>query len=98
VGELITSTHQASPELSALAPGVNIFCSVPRTKKCVLALPTSPPPSGHWSDLTAARSPSLGSGEAFARTGAERTWVREHRTGAKTKPEPRIGGRGHQLK
>ena len=33
---------------------------------------------------SAARSLSLGSGEAFARTGAERTCVREHRTGAKT--------------
>jgi hypothetical protein len=36
-------------------------------------LPASPPPSDHWSHLSAARSPSLGSGEAFARTGAERT-------------------------
>jgi hypothetical protein len=49
-----------------------------------------PPSPYHWSDLTAARPPSLVSGEAFART--KRPWapptdstlVREHRTGAKT--------------
>jgi hypothetical protein len=52
----------------------------------------------HWSHFSAARPLSLASGEAFARTGAERTWVREHRTGAKTKPEARISGRGHHLK
>jgi len=40
----------------------------------------------------------LVAGEAEARTGAERTLVREHRTAAKTKPEARISGRGHQLK
>src|SRR5690606_30339914 len=34
-----------------------------------------------------------GFGEAFASTGAERTWVLEHRSAAKTKPKPEIGGR-----
>ncbi len=52
----------------------------------------------HWTHLSASRPPSLASGEAFARTGAERRLLREHRTAVKTKPEARIGGRGHQLK
>jgi len=29
-------------------------------------------------------------GEAFASTGAERRWLREHRSGAKTKPKAKI--------
>jgi len=54
-------------------------------------LPALPPSSDHWSHLSAARPLSLALGEAFARTKrrlpsplVERTWVREHRTGAKT--------------
>jgi hypothetical protein len=39
------------------------------------------------------RPPSSGLGKAFARTEAERTFVREHRTAAKTQPKPEIGGR-----
>ena len=40
-----------------------------------------------------ARLPSLVAGAAEARTGAERTWVREHRTGAEAKPAAKIGDR-----
>src|SRR6188768_2071803 len=48
--------------------------------------------------LRLARSPSSAFGEAFARTEAERTLVREHRTAAKTKPKVEIGGRGQPPK
>jgi len=52
-----------------------------------------------------ARPPSLAFGEAFASTGAERTLVRRargvahaHRSGEKTKPKAKIGGRPHQMR
>jgi len=57
--------------------------------------------------LRNARPASLGFGEAFARTGAERMRIREHRTAAKTTrfaipdggtPKPKIAGRGGGLR
>src|SRR5690606_38185825 len=44
------------------------------------------------------RPSSSGFGEAFASTGAERTWVLEHRSAAETKPKPEIGGRPGPLR
>src|SRR5690606_18018487 len=44
------------------------------------------------------RPSSSGFGEAFASTGAERTWVLEHRSAAKTEQKPEIGGRPGPLR
>src|SRR5690606_188935 len=50
-------------------------------------------------DLRRGRRPSSsGYGEAFASTGAERTWVLEHRSAAETKPKLEIGGRPGPLR
>jgi hypothetical protein len=47
----------------------------------------------HAVRLSATRLASLVFGKAFARSGAERTPVREHRTAAKTQPKPKIARR-----
>ena len=50
-------------------------------------------PLATWRTRGSARLPSLVAGAAEARTGAKRTWVREHRTGAEAKPAAKIGDR-----
>ena len=47
--------------------------------------------------LKPARPASLVAGEAEARTGAERTLVREHRTTAEAQPAAKIAGRRYRL-
>src|SRR5690606_1100734 len=55
--------------------------------------------AGHPRYLRRGRRPSSsGFGEAFASTGAERTWVLEHRSAAKTEQKPEIGGRPGPLR
>jgi len=46
--------------------------------------------------LKPARPASLVAGEAEARTGAERTLVREHRTTAEAQPAAKIAGRRYR--
>src|SRR5690606_17161215 len=66
-----------------------------RERRCPLAGAAQAPPRY----LRRGRRPSSsGFGEAFASTGAERTWVLEHRSAAETKPKPEIGGRPGPLR
>src|SRR5690606_31601839 len=70
-----------------------------RSERSVSAPPERADALDHPRYLRRGRRPSSsGFGEAFASTGAERTWVLEHRSAAETKPKPEIGGRPGPLR
>src|SRR5690606_35310959 len=69
------------------------------SERPVNALPERAELRNHPRYLRRGRRPSSsGFGEAFASTGAERTWVLEHRSAAETKPKLEIGGRPGPLR